>query len=112
MKNIKKNINKSQIKHRPHQMSLTQSTEKIRLVITCTEEEKRFVKTLAASKGKTISDYLLDEPRSKMPKKQRRSNIPNKTTARVLKDSDKGKNLIEPENLNDFWTSLGFDNHA
>jgi|694.fasta_scaffold14034_10 hypothetical protein len=42
----------------------------------------------------------------------KRSHIPNKETAQVLKETDAGKNLVEYDTLDDFWKALGFTLYA
>lgn len=93
-----------------YQMSIA-CPEKERLVVSCTKEEKQYIKLLAAKNNLTMSEYLLSHARLEMPKFNR-GNIPNKETAKVLRNSDEGKNLIEVENLDDFWEELGFNKHA
>lgn len=43
------------------------SSDKTRLVLSCTEEEKRYIKILAAIENQSISDYLLAKPRKRIP---------------------------------------------
>lgn len=40
-----------------------------------------------------------------------RSHEPNAETAKVLRETDRGENLIEPENLDEFWDALGFSQY-
>ena len=37
-----------------------------------------------------------------------KSHIPNKETEKVMKDTEKGKNIISHKTLKDFWRYLGF----
>jgi hypothetical protein len=94
------------------------SSEKIRIVISCTEDEKMYVKMLAAKERMTISDYLLSFARQRMPKS--RCNLPgcggihkpNKLTEKVLKESARGENLEHHDSVEDFWESMGIDPNA
>lgn len=90
--------------------------EKVRLSVDCTEQERMYIKMLATKKHMTISEYLLSFARKEMPKcggnHCNRIHEPNAETARVLKETDEGKNLIEHETLDDFWDALGFSQHA
>lgn len=94
------------------------SPEKTRLVLSCTEKEKRFIKVLAALEDKSISDYLLEKPRQKMPKMQcdfprcDGMHKPNKETEKVLKDTDAGRNLESHDSLKDFWKAMGMKPNA
>jgi len=94
-------------------MNVVASSEKTRLVLSCTEEEKRYIKVLAAIENKSISDYLLEKPRQKMPEMQcdfpgcNGSHKPNKETEKVFKDTDAGRNLETHNSLKDFWKAMG-----
>ena len=106
------------IRARSHvsKMSVT-SSEKTRLVLSCTEEEKRYIKVLAAIENKSISDYLLEKPRQKMPEMQCdfpgcRSHEPNEETKKVFKDTDAGRNLESHNSLKDFWKAMGMKPNA
>lgn len=91
-------------------------TKKVRLSVDCTEQERAYIKMLAAKRRLTISDYLLSFARKEMPKcggrHCKQSHEPNEETAKVLRETDKGENLVEYETLDDFWDSLGFSQHA
>lgn len=94
------------------------SPEKTRLVISCTEEERKYIKVLAALEDKTVSDFLLDPPRKKMPKSSCSYlgcdgvHVPNEETAKVLKDSKKGLNVESHASIEDFWKSMGMEPNA
>lgn len=89
--------------------------KKVRLSVDCTEEERMYIKMLATRKHLTISDYLLAQPRKEMPKRSlkcKQSHKPNKETARVLREIERGESLEEYESLDDFWADLGFAENA
>lgn len=94
------------------------SSEKTRLVLSCTEEEKRYIKVLAAIENKSISDYLLDKPRKKMPEMLcdfpgcDGVHKPNKETEKVFTDTDEGRNLESHNSLKDFWKAMGMRPNA
>lgn len=96
----------------------TASSEKTRLVLSCTEEEKRYIKVLAAIENKSISDYLLEKPRQKMPEMHcdfpgcDGSHEPNGETEKVFKDTDAGRNLESHNSLKDFWKAMGMKPNA
>lgn len=80
------------------------------------EQERMYIKMLATKKRMTISEYLLSFAREEMPKCDvghcKHSHEPNEETAKVLRETDEGKNLIEHDTLEDFWNSLGFSKSA
>jgi hypothetical protein len=90
--------------------------KKVRLSVSCTEQERMYIKMLATKKQMTVSEYLLSFAREEMPKGGdhhcNQSHEPNKETSHVLRNADKGENLIEHETLDDFWDALGFSQHA
>lgn len=94
------------------------SHERTRLVLSCTEEERKYIKVLAALENKTISDFLLDPPRKKMPKSSCSYpgcdgiHTPNEETAKVLKESEEGTNLESHASIEDFWKSMGMKPNA
>lgn len=94
------------------------SPEKTRLVLSCTEEEKRYIKVLAAIENKSISDYLLEKPRKKIPGLQcdfpgcDGAHKPNEETEKVLKDTNAGRNLESHDSLKDFWKAMGMKPNA
>ena len=81
---------------------------KVRLSVDCTENERMYIKMLAAKEKKTISQYLLSLAHNAMPKKE----MPNKETQKVLRETEEGKNLESHETLDDFWKSMGMDPNA
>lgn len=90
--------------------------KKVRLSVDCTERERMYIKMLATRKQMTISEYLLSFARKEMPKcgghHCKHSHEPNEETSKVLRETDKGVNLIEHETLDDFWDALGFNRNA
>lgn len=85
--------------------------QKVRLSVDCTEDERMYIKMLAAKEKKSISEYLLSFPRAKMPKPTK-AKKPNKATEKVLRDTEQGKNLESHDSLEDFWKSMGIDPNA
>ena len=64
-------------------------TKKVRLSVDCTNEERRYIKMLAAREDKTISEYLIDLARKQMPKCVL-SHTPNAETIRSIEESEQG----------------------
>lgn len=113
---VKKKQSKAvRVIRRAHKMSV-EAPDKTRLVISCTEKEKQYVRLLAAKYNMTMSEYLLSFARKEMPKSCQphctKSHVPNKETAKVLRETDAGKNLNEYDTLDDFWKALGLEKYA
>lgn len=94
---------------------LQRGSKPTRLVLTCTESEKRYIKMLALREGKTASEYLLSFARKDMPISScdypgcDGIHKPNKLTQQVLRESERGENLEHYASLEDFWKSMGID---
>lgn len=84
---------------------------KVRLSVDCTEEERMYIKMLAAKNHMTISDYLLSFARREMPKKCVKTHEPNETTKKALKESKEESGEIF-ESLTDFWDAMGIEPNA
>jgi len=117
--NKKKNkaVKSTKVSYRPSKMSV-EAPKKTRLVLSCTEEEKKYIKILAAIENKTISDYLLDAPRKKIPNVKCHIpgcdgyHIPNDETAKVLMETEAGINLESHDSLDGFWEAMGMKPNA
>jgi hypothetical protein len=81
------------------------SQHKVRLSVDCTEDDRMYIKMLAAKEKKTISEFLLSLTRNLMPK----GRIPNKKTQKILRETEEGKNLESHESLEDFWNAMGMN---
>ena len=81
---------------------------KVRLSVDCTENERMYIKMLAAKEKKTISEYLLSLTYKYMPKQR----IPNKETQKVMSETEEEKNLESHDSLDDFWKAMGMDPNA
>jgi hypothetical protein len=77
---------------------------KVRLSVDCTEEERMYIKMLAAKSRMTISEYLLSLASKEMPRCTR-SHVPNEVTARAMRDSS--EEVFE--SVNDFWEAMGIN---
>src|ERR1700723_2118105 len=117
MTDKKKQSKTAHVKAYAHEMSIA-AQEKTRLVLSCTEEEKRYIRVLAAIENKSISDYLLDGPRKKIPSVKcdfpgcNGVHEPNEETAKVLRETDDGINLETHNSLEDFWKAMGMNPNA
>jgi hypothetical protein len=102
----KKKTKTSHYRAKPNQLSVV-APEKERLVISCSKEEKRIIRVLAALENMTISDYLLSGPRRKMASPEAGIHVPNEETKRVLEETDAGIGLESHDSLEGFWKAMG-----
>ncbi len=84
-------------------------SEKVRLTVECSVDERTYIKMLAAKKHMTISELLLASLREILPRKN--SKEPNAETIESLKESRKGK-LESYKTVDDFWKAMGIDPNA
>ncbi len=84
------------------------SHHKVRLSVDCTEDERMYIKMLAAKEKKTISEFLLSLARNWMPQ----GRIPNKETQKILREKEECKNLESHKSLEDLWKAMGIDPNA
>src|ERR1700722_7189624 len=93
-------------------MATQDHDHKVRLSVDCTEEERKYIKILAARSCQTISEYLLSYARKDMPQCSgyhcKESHEPNETTKKALKESREG-NLEIYESIDDFWSEMGMN---
>lgn len=89
-----------------------------RISVDCTDEEKRYIKMLAAREGMSMSEYLLSFPRSQMPDfnkcdhpKCDGKHEPNEESKKALKESREGKGTVF-SSLDDFWKAMGIKPNA
>lgn len=78
---------------------------KVRLSVDCTEEERMYIKMLAAKHHMTISEYLLSAARKDMPKCNRSHEL-NEKTKKVLKESRQEQGEVF-DTVSDFWEAMG-----
>lgn len=82
--------------------------EKVKLTVECSLDERVYIKSLAAKKHMTISEYLLSHVRKEMPV----SREPNEETKKAMHDVDEGKNLGHVKTVEEFWMEMGIDPNA
>jgi hypothetical protein len=90
-------------------MSEHRRPNKVRLSVDCTEEQRMYIKMLAAKNHMTISEYFLSLASKEMPKCTR-SHEPNEETIHALKES-RGEGETY-ESLSDFWDAMGINPNA
>lgn len=76
---------------------------KSRLSIEIPVAEHKKLKALAALRGTSVKDLVLNCIHTTLYKE------PNELTKKVLKDTDEGKNLIHCKDIDDMMKKLGID---
>lgn len=89
-------------------MTTPQHHQKVRVVIDCSQEERAYIKMLAARKHMTISEYFLSFARDELAEKAR---IPNKTTLDAHKEALEGDGTSY-DSMSDFWADMGVKRRA
>ena len=84
-------------------------TNKVRLTVECSFDERTYIKMLAAKKNMTISEVLLASVRTSISPKP--TCKPNSKTEKALKES-REKKLKTYKTLDEFWAAMGIDPDA
>ena len=86
----------------------TQSHEhRIKISVDVSEEERIYIKMIAAKKKMTISEFIMSFVRPNIPHSE-----PNAETKKAIKDIKENKNLTRYKNVDKFWADLGLDPNA
>lgn len=80
---------------------------RIKISVEVSEEEKTYIKILAAKKNMTISEFIMSFVRPNIPHTH-----PNLNTKKAMKDIETNKNLKRYKNIDDFWADMGLDPNA
>ena len=94
----------SSIKRRSKKIVLP-STEKVRLAIDCSSEERKYIKMYASYEDMTLNEFVMDCVRERI-NKCTRSHVPNAETAEALDASERGEGLISFDSIDDFFKSM------
>lgn len=76
--------------------------KKTRVTIDLLPEEHKRLKAIAAIQGTTLQNLIIECIDEKMHK-------PNAKTMAIIREAEKGKNLVECEDFDDFIKKLGSD---
>lgn len=81
---------------------------KAKITISCTQDERIYIKNLADKAHMNLSDYILSHLRKDFPKKRKNfpKKIPNKTTQEAMKECEEGRG-IKCDSIKDFWKKMG-----
>lgn len=88
-------------------MSTRSHAQRIKLSIDVSEEEKTYIKMIAAKKKMTISEFVMSFVRPNIPHSE-----PNTETRKAIRDIEENKNLTRYKNLDEFWADMGLDPNA
>jgi hypothetical protein len=90
----------------PKKMSVcAPKSEKVRLAIVCSPEERNRIKMLASYEDMTLNDFVLDCVRQRM--KCKKSHIPNEETEEALNASDRGEGHRKHASIEEMFKFLG-----
>jgi hypothetical protein len=88
-------------------MSAQSHSHRIKISVELSDEEKTYIKMIAAKKKMTISEYVMSFVRPSIPHSK-----PNAETKKAFKEIEDGKDLRRYKNVDDFWADMGIDRHA
>jgi hypothetical protein len=88
-------------------MTTPSQSHRVKVTIDVSEDERTYIKMLAAKKRMTISDFIMSFVRPSIPRNQ-----PNAETQKAMNDVDERKNLTHCNTVEDFWLSVGIDPDA
>jgi hypothetical protein len=84
---------------------------KVKLTVECSLDERVYIKSLAAKRHMTISEFILSYVRKEMPV-NRRNLEPNEETRQAMRDVEEEKNLGHAKTVEEFWSAMGIDPNA
>jgi hypothetical protein len=74
--------------------------DKVKVTIECSQDEKAYIKMLAARAHLTLSEFILSYLRTDFPRK------PNKQTLEAHEEAISGEG-VDCDSLEDFWKQMG-----
>jgi uncharacterized protein (DUF1778 family) len=75
-----------------------------RITIDIPQADHKLLKTMAALTGKSMRELVIESIHKQLLEKKRKF---NKTTLKAIADAQKGRNLVESEDLGDLFKKLG-----
>ena len=81
---------------------------RIKISVDVSEEERIYIKMIAAKKNMTISEFIMSFVRPNIPRSKTNSK-PNAETKKAIKDIKENKNLTRYKTVDDFWADMGLD---
>jgi hypothetical protein len=86
---------------------MTAHSHRVKVTIDVSEDERTYIKMLAAKKRMTISDFIMSFVRPNIPHDE-----PNAETQQAMRDVDERKNLTRCNSIEEFWLAVGIDPNA
>ena len=74
---------------------------KAKVTFDCTQDERTYIKMLAAKAHMNLGEFILSYLRKDFPEK-----TPNKETLEAMKECEEGRG-IKCESIEDFWEKMG-----
>lgn len=88
-------------------MGAQSHAHRIKISVDVSEEERTYIKMIAAKKKMTISEFIMSFVRPNIPHSE-----PNAETKKAMKDIEENKNLTRYKNIDEFWTDMELDPNA
>ena len=85
-------------------MGAQSHTHRIKISVDVSQEEKTYIKMLAAKAHMTLGEFMLSYLRADFPREKKRK--PNKETLKAMKETREGKGTVY-ESMDDFWKEMG-----
>lgn len=82
-------------------------SDKAKVTIDCTVDERAYIKMLAAKAHMNLSEFILSYLRKDFPQEKKS----NKTTLDAMRESKEGKG-IKCDSMEDFWEKMGMNPNA
>lgn len=88
-------------------MSGQSHPHRVKVTIDVSEDERTYIKILAAKKKMTISEFIMSYVRPNIPHDE-----PNAETQKAMRDANDRKNLTRCNSIEEFWKAVGIDPRA
>ncbi len=81
--------------------------KKAKVTFDCTQDERAYIKILAAKAHMNLSEFILSYLRKDFPLEKK----PNQITLDAMRESKEGKGM-KCESMEDFWEKMGMNPNA
>lgn len=88
-------------------MSIQSHSNRVKVTIDVSEDERTYIKMLATKKKMTISEFIMSYVRPNITHDE-----PNAETQKAMRDVDERKNLTYCNSIEAFWQVVGIDPNA
>ena len=86
---------------------MSTNAHRIKISVDVSEEERTYIKMIAAKRNMTISEFIMSYVRPNIPHSDS-----NSETKKAMKDIKENKNLTRYKTVDDFWADMGLDPDA